>query len=372
MITEYEYNIKNDTHFSFFVANCDNVDLSSCNSNIDMSININLNANIFKLTQSNYNMGILLNNYNRFQNRIKTDCVSSQVDIITDTLDIPIFNPNEEEIYVVRINHNHHTITKKYCFIFIDIAKFYFDDGTSQLNKLFFYALDGSSDMDETFIVSNVTPYYYLRKDPNNECIIELINCISRHTSNKLHYISSDNDYYANINICEHDELLDYMKRINFVLVGNIGSNDKRPKIFDICNSMDLDGNVYFTFESVPQIKPTIKSKSISSGYVGFNIGTSYNHTFVGLQCYEKQKHIVDTMVRIVYNNMTKPINNSDLVTLLYYKSYADKHNCYNKLLNLTATYGNLKLIMICDILTKLNQEIAMIIVSQKSVTIFP
>lgn len=235
MIRKYELCISSQT-LMFYVAN-----------NIDPNIVSNLV--IKNIANQPYHFGIILN-----------DII---INPMFDCLTMPLYSANNE-YYILEVVHDSlPTFPSKiniYGFIFIDIKKL--AAGLFVSNEFEHWLLDiinTSFNYKYIYIISDVTPFYYLDIDPHNKYINKFIELLMLNQCSNFYYISTDNDYYQELKL---DANWIHINPIKLIMAGKMSEVAKLPKIFN-------SGNCPFLFDKFNYFRQKIDN---TNGYVQFII----------------------------------------------------------------------------------------------------
>lgn len=150
-------------------------------------------------------------------------------------LSMPIYYTDRTEYYALKIFLQYSI----YYFIFLDIDKL----ASGLLKKSDFNIwlkknMEYSDNYDYLFIISNVTPFYYLQNDNTNEHIKDFLDILSHNMCPNSYYLSTDNDYYANLTLVHFNDKLNlnyrpkYVNTIRYILAGKMSIEKSKPKIF--------------------------------------------------------------------------------------------------------------------------------------------
>ncbi len=262
-------------------------------------------------------------------------------------LSMPIYYADRTEYYALKIFIQYSI----YYFIFLDIDKL----ASGLLKKSDFNIwlrqnMEYSDNYDYLYIISNVTPFYYLQNDGTNEYIKEFLDILSYNMCPNSYYLSTDNDYYANLTMIHFndkprpDYRSKYVHTIKYVLAGKMSIEKSKPKIFlssedYLCQNYrkklekinDKSGYVEFIFRgNIGEIswvspgkklmtklitKQIIKMIEMKNEYSLKSIGNLINYAkingYIDINWQVKHKHIekTDLLRNTLNKNFLKHIN---------------------------------------------------------------
>ncbi|XWV25951.1 hypothetical protein QJ857_gp1129 [Tupanvirus soda lake] len=324
MIRKYTTNIHNQ-NFSFFAANC------------DMINDVFAHANVSRIQNKNYDLGIILNGM------IDHPLFDKTITPLYSTVDAANY-------FVLDVFHDPFPIqkfSKKYRFIFVNIEELYdgkfghcedFDDDVFgnnndsceiiELNVIKpeqdFYdwldiSLDQSLSMDRLFIVSDVTPFYYLKYDPSSVTINKFIRAIGNYKGQNLFYISTDGDYYNNVALYKHANIFTSNTKINFNLVGKMGQVENRPMVFKDQYDINLYGKFLYMSEHMQN----------TSGYTEFIISEfSLSLNYLAIKLADIIEYVIHTAIRIIEFSKYNIIDKTQKEQLSLLKKFIIENDC--------------------------------------------
>lgn len=324
-------------------------------ANIGSSRDINFTVNVDKIKKQNYHCGILLNQKGN--------------SIFEDNSLIPLYTTEDPlDFYTLDITHKPDKfVQKKYRFIYININSLargifnedYIIDDINTLsneqvvkrtdynnsveisilkknisfNEWLEKKLEEGKQMDKIFVVTNDTPFYYVKSIPNNFYINSLIITLIKYAHTKLIYISTDSDHYQNIMMYDSsipvtrgrtkdpvNESLSINLHLNLLMVGTLGAPKRIPSIFI--------HPIYDAFYGkLGYISNRCQTEN-ASGYLEIIIDNKEKKiSYITPNRNDIIKFIVHQMIRLIHQSKNKTLTAEEINLLEVYKSTVESNN---------------------------------------------